>query len=196
MPCARSPTCSRPTEAGDVDLGFVPSRTPSRARSTSPSTRSPSTHDLLIQREVVLAVEPEPAGLARHHARRHHRGAVDPDRHRAVPRLPAPQTCPAPSCGPPTPPPRRRARSAERGDPHDGGDRHRRWPPSSTGSTCSPPTSRTTPRTRPASSSSARDGIPAPTGHDKTSIVVFQRADRPGSLLVDPPGVRGPRAST
>lgn len=29
----------------------------------------------------------------------------------------------------------------------------------------------------------ARDGIPAPTGHDKTSIVVFQRADRPGSLL-------------
>lgn len=28
-----------------------------------------------------------------------------------------------------------------------------------------------------------RDGIPAPTGHDKTSIVVFQRADRPGSLL-------------
>ena len=28
-----------------------------------------------------------------------------------------------------------------------------------------------------------RTGIPAPTGHDKTSIVVFQRADRPGSLL-------------
>jgi prephenate dehydratase len=29
----------------------------------------------------------------------------------------------------------------------------------------------------------ARGGIPAPTGHDKTSIVVFQRTDRPGSLL-------------
>jgi len=29
----------------------------------------------------------------------------------------------------------------------------------------------------------ARQGIPAPTGHDKTSIVVFQRADAPGSLL-------------
>ena len=28
-----------------------------------------------------------------------------------------------------------------------------------------------------------RDGIPAPTGHDKTSIVVFQKADVPGSLL-------------
>jgi prephenate dehydratase len=29
----------------------------------------------------------------------------------------------------------------------------------------------------------APDGVPAPTGHDKTSIVVFQRADAPGSLL-------------
>ena len=29
----------------------------------------------------------------------------------------------------------------------------------------------------------ARSGVPAPTGHDKTSIVVYQRADRPGSLL-------------
>lgn len=29
----------------------------------------------------------------------------------------------------------------------------------------------------------AREGVPHPTGHDKTSIVVFQRADRPGSLL-------------
>jgi prephenate dehydratase len=29
----------------------------------------------------------------------------------------------------------------------------------------------------------ARDGVPAPTGHDKTSIVVFQQADAPGSLL-------------
>ena len=27
------------------------------------------------------------------------------------------------------------------------------------------------------------DGVPAPTGHDKTSIVVFQKADQPGSLL-------------
>ena len=28
----------------------------------------------------------------------------------------------------------------------------------------------------------ARSGVPAPTGHDKTSIVCFQSADRPGSL--------------
>jgi prephenate dehydratase len=29
----------------------------------------------------------------------------------------------------------------------------------------------------------SRTGIPAPTGHDKTSVVIFQRSDRPGSLL-------------
>ncbi len=29
----------------------------------------------------------------------------------------------------------------------------------------------------------AREGIPSPTGHDKTSIVTFQRANRPGSLV-------------
>ena len=29
----------------------------------------------------------------------------------------------------------------------------------------------------------ARSGIPRPTGHDKTSLVVFQQADAPGSLL-------------
>lgn len=29
----------------------------------------------------------------------------------------------------------------------------------------------------------SRTGIPAPTGHDKTSVVIFQRTDRPGSLL-------------
>jgi prephenate dehydratase len=29
----------------------------------------------------------------------------------------------------------------------------------------------------------SRQGIPTPTGHDKTSIVVFQQANRPGSLL-------------
>jgi prephenate dehydratase len=29
----------------------------------------------------------------------------------------------------------------------------------------------------------SRAGIPAPTGHDKTSVVIFQRTDRPGSLL-------------
>ncbi|HEX9259116.1 MAG TPA: ACT domain-containing protein, partial [Acidimicrobiales bacterium] len=29
----------------------------------------------------------------------------------------------------------------------------------------------------------AREGIPRPSGHDKTTIVVYQRADEPGSLI-------------
>jgi prephenate dehydratase len=29
----------------------------------------------------------------------------------------------------------------------------------------------------------ARDGVPAPSGHDKTSLVVYQRANEPGSLI-------------
>ena len=29
----------------------------------------------------------------------------------------------------------------------------------------------------------ARNGIPAPTGHDRTALVVYQRADEPGSLI-------------
>ena len=29
----------------------------------------------------------------------------------------------------------------------------------------------------------SRSGVPAPSGHDKTSVVIFQRTDRPGSLL-------------
>ena len=39
-------------------------------------------------------------------------------------------------------------------------------------------------------------GIPAPTGHDKTSIVVFQRGGPAGLAARDPPGVRGARRST
>jgi prephenate dehydratase len=29
----------------------------------------------------------------------------------------------------------------------------------------------------------AREGIPAPTGHDRTALVIYQRADEPGSLI-------------
>ena len=44
------------------------------------------------------------------------------------------------------------------------------------------PASRTTRTTRPGSWPWLPPGCPAPTGHDKTSIVCFQREDRPGSL--------------
>ena len=36
-------------------------------------------------------------------------------------------------------------------------------------------------------------GIPAPTGHDKTTIVCFQSSDHPGSLAHDPGAVRRPQ---
>jgi prephenate dehydratase len=29
----------------------------------------------------------------------------------------------------------------------------------------------------------AKDGVPAPTGHDRTALVIYQRADEPGSLI-------------
>src|SRR4030095_1451989 len=29
----------------------------------------------------------------------------------------------------------------------------------------------------------AREGVPPPTGHDKTSVVIYQRADEPGRLI-------------
>ena len=57
----------------------------------------------------------------------------------------------------------------------------RGWPPTSTGSRSWSTTSRTSPTTRPGSCGGP-PGVPAPTGHDRTSIVCFQRADRPGSL--------------
>ena len=55
--------------------------------------------------------------------------------------------------------------------------------PPYTGWKCWPQGSRTTTPIRLVSSWSRPEwGIPAPTGHDKTSIVCFQSSDRPGSL--------------
>ena len=159
------------------------SRTRSRARSRSPSTRSRST--------------PSSSSSARSTCRSRCTSARRPGTkladitHRRV--VPAPAR-PVPRCGWPRscPTPIARGRQLHR---RGGASRWRSrsartWRRSATrsrrehatASRCSPPRSRTTPRTRPASCSSGR-GIPAPTGHDKTSIVCFQREDRPGSLL-------------
>ena len=53
-------------------------------------------------------------------------------------------------------------------------------------------TSPITPATRPASSWSLARAIPPPTGHDRTALVIYQRADEPGSPDLDPAGVRRP----
>ena len=47
----------------------------------------------------------------------------------------------------------------------------------------SPPTSATTTATRPASCSSPATASRRPTGHDRTAMVVYQRADEPGWLI-------------
>ena len=56
------------------------------------------------------------------------------------------------------------------------------WPPSGTAWSSWPRTSRTIPENQTRFVLVARHRVPAPTGHDKTSIVCFQRADHPGSL--------------
>ena len=88
------------------------------------------------------------------------------------------RTRPVDGRAPPSSSPRRRRRPSRHWRRSPRGS-----PPSATGSTCSPTTSPTTPATRPASSSSPATGIPAPTGHDRTAMVVYQRADEPGSLI-------------
>ena len=141
--------------------------------------------DLLIQREVVLAVQHEPAGACPARRWPTSRTVVSiPRRHRPVPGVPAQASCPARDAAAAnstaeaarsvvddrptgsaaaigTAPGRRdlrprRARRRHRGPPREPDPLRAR---------------------RPATA------IPAPTGHDKTSIVVFQRADAPGSLL-------------
>ena len=139
-------------------------------------------HDLLIQREVVLDIEhclmAKPGTTL---GRRE--GRCSPSR------WPAPSamrylrtTWARPSCGPPTPPPRRPAW----------------WPRSS-----APGSAAVAPRAaaelygleilaadiadHPGNQTRfvvvAQEGMPAPTGHDRTALVIYQRADEPGSLI-------------
>ena len=87
---------------------------------------------------------------------------------------------------------RGRAAGGEVAQEGHGVDRHAAGREARRASRCSPARSRTTPRTRPASCSSAT-ASPRRRGHDKTSVVCFQRQDRPGLAARDPPGVRGAR---
>ena len=140
-------------------------------------------HDLLIQREVVLDIEHCLVGPAGHRRSTTSRRCC---RSRSPPRsatASCASTCRTPRCARPT-----RTAEAARLVGEDAGDRHR-------------------PRSRRGSRPScyglevlaadiadhagnqtrfvlvARDGVPAPTGHDRTALVVYQRADEPGSLI-------------
>ena len=188
------PRCSRPSTAGEVDLGFVAIENSIEGTVNVTIDTLAFEHDLLIQREVVTRRPAQPAG------RRRASRSADIDRGAVVPASPPAQcrtlpgraSCPASRSWPPTPPPRRpgwwpseadgrvgrhRARAGRQDlRPRRAGRRHR-----------GPPR-----EPDPVRRWSAATAIPAPTGHDKTTIVVFQRADRPGLAARHPPGVRRP----
>ena len=134
----------------------------------------------------------QPAGPPRRHARPTCKRIVSiPVATGPVPGVAARAPARRPSSPRPTPPPRRprraRRRTTRRSPPSP-----TCGPPRSTAWTWRRPTSSPTPRTGPRFVVVARSGIPARTGHDKSSIVVYQRADRPGFAPGHPPGVRGP----
>ena len=170
-----------------------PSRTRSRARSTSRSTRWPSTSTCMIQREVVISVQLNLLARPGATLGRHRAGRVVPPRHRPVPGVPRPASCPdVADRGRQLH--RRRGPAARRERRRlDRPPSARRWRPRSTASTCWPRTSRTTPRTRPGSSPSAATRIPAPDRarqDDARGLPARRPAGQPAG---DPAGVRGPR---
>ena len=166
---------------GEVDLGFVPIE--NGIEGTVSATIDGLIHDvdLHIQREVVMDIHLHLMAPAGHRARRDPRGVVLPPCAGPVPEVPGPD------------PARRRAA---------GGQLHRRRG-AGPGRVAAPPGR---PPSRPRLAAEryglaivaedvedhpenqtrfvllARTRVPAPTGHDKTSIVCFQRADHPGSL--------------
>ena len=172
------------TDDGELDLGFVAIENSIEGTVNVTLDTLAFEHDLLIQREVVTRHPAQPAGAAGRGARRHHARAVVPGRHRR-----------SAARGWPTQPARRAevvaanstaeaARDRRRGArrrlgrgravagrqdlrPRGAGQRHR-----------GPPREH-----HPLRRSWRGTAIPPATGHDKTSIVVFQRTDRPGSLL-------------
>ena len=140
-------------------------------------------HDLLIQREVVLDVQHVPARPARHRARRRQARRVDPRRHRAVPRRSWHDTLPGVEL-------RRRQLDGR------GGPAGRRADAAGTAAIgpalgrralrprrCSPPTSRTTPRTRPASCSSPATASRRRPATTRRRSSCSSGPNAPGSLL-------------
>ena len=92
-----------------------------------------------------------------------------------------PRTCPTPSRSSPTPPPRRRSRWRSRSAPG-----WRRSAPSQGAKHAGLEILASDIEDHPENLTRfviVGHGIPAPIGHDKTSVVCFQRQDRPGSLL-------------
>ena len=170
---------------GQVDLGFVPLENAIEGTVRDIIDSLVFDFDLRIQREVVLDIHlhlmaPPGTDLGRRRA-----GGLHPHGHRPVPGVPDRAAPRGRDAWPPTPPPRRPGWSGER-DP----------------AMSTRPTAAIAPRlaaklygldilvedvedhpdNQTRFVSLARSGIPAPTGHDRTSIACFQSADHPGSL--------------
>ena len=207
-PCSPSPTwpraswCRMPsipdvlaaTEAGEVDLGFVAIENAIEGTVNVTLDTLAFDADLLIQREVVISVQLNLLAVPGAALGRHPPGRVDPPRHRPVPAVP-----------------RRELPGV------DGGGRqlHRRGGPAGGRASASAGIAAIgtalagralRPRRRCAADIEdhpenetrfvrrrADGGIPAPTGHDKTT---HRRASStptgPGQPARHPPGVRGP----
>ena len=167
---------------GEVDCGVVPIENSIEGVVNFTQDAPGFDYDLLITREIVVDIELCLVGPAGQSTRGRQGRAVDPRRHGAVPPLPA------------RAPARRRDPCRPRARP-----RRPAWWPRAAG------TARWPSRPRVAADLYglevlagdiedhagnqtrfvlvARDGIPAPTGHDRTAMVVYQRADEPGSLI-------------
>ena len=149
--------------------------------------------DLLIQREVVMAIHLHLMAPPGHRARpTSARVSSYPARPGPVPAVPAPRRCPTPSSGRPTPRPRRPALLGESGSP-DGAAIAPRLAAELYGLEVLAEDIEDHPDNQTRFVLVARTRVPAPTGHDKTSIVCFQRADHPGQPARDPRAVRRPQ---
>ena len=179
----RRPDVIAAVERGEVDLGVVPIENSIEGSVTVTLDTLAFDTDLLIQREVDLPVSLNLCAPPGHDARRHHAPSCRSRTRSASAGCGWPRTCPTPSRG--------RRQLHRRGGPAGGEvEAHRAWrrsAPRRAPSMLRPrgarhATSRTTPRTRPASCSSATASPRRPATTRRRSSASSAQ-DRPGSLL-------------
>ena len=184
-------------ERGEVDAAFVPIENAIEGTVNLTLDALIFDHDLLIQREVVKRIVMNLLDAARPGHRRHRARADAARRPRAVPRVAAWPTCPRRSSWRRTPPPTRRASSVSAlSDPASAAGTPQsvlRCRPRLYGLDVAATDIEDHPDNATRFVLVRPNVIPAPTGHDKTSIVCFQRADTPGSSALDPRPVHGPQ---
>ena len=169
-------------DSGDIDLGFVGIENSIEGTVNVTIDALAFEHDLLIQREVELGIQLNllaPAGCR--DGRRHPRADL-PGGGRPVPLVAGRPAARASRWWPPTRTPRPLALVAEEADGVSAA-----VAPSLAAKIYGLDVLANDIEDHPENTTRfvlvAQDAIPPATGHDKTTIVVFQRTDRPGSLL-------------